>query len=60
MPRALAAGRDLKHQQVLADPVFQRERLALLDTPSFERVSGACTSELLEKLYDWDQEFGLQ
>ncbi|HEX5749678.1 MAG TPA: hypothetical protein VFZ09_25835 [Archangium sp.] len=60
MPRALAAGRDLKHRQVLADPVFQRERLTRLDTASFERVSGACTSELLEKLYDWDQELGLQ
>ncbi|WP_075207462.1 hypothetical protein [Archangium violaceum] len=60
MPRALAAGHDLKHRQVLADPAFQRERLTMLDTPSFERVSGACTSELLEKLYDWDHELGLQ
>ncbi|HYO69722.1 MAG TPA: hypothetical protein VEU33_26965 [Archangium sp.] len=60
MPRALAAGHDLKHRQVLADPVFQRERLTTLDSPSFERVSGACTSELLEKLYDWDHELGLQ
>ncbi|WNG59842.1 hypothetical protein F0U59_37825 [Archangium gephyra] len=60
MPRALAAGHDLKHRQVLADPAFQRERLTMLDTPSFERVSGACTSELLEKLYDWDHELGPQ
>ncbi|WP_375766840.1 hypothetical protein NR798_34860 [Archangium gephyra] len=60
MPRALAAGHDLKHRQVLADPAFQRERLTTLDSRAFERVSGACTPELLEKLYDWDQELGLQ
>lgn len=60
MPRALVAGHDLKHRQVLADPAFQRERLTTLDSRAFERVSGACTSELLEKLYDWDHELGLQ
>jgi hypothetical protein len=60
MPRALAAGRDLKHRQVLADPAYQRERLATLDALSFERVSGACTSDVLEKLYAWDRELGLQ
>jgi len=60
MPRALAAGRDLKHRQVLTDPAYQRERLAALDALSFERVSGACTSDVLEKLYDWDRELGLQ
>jgi len=60
MPRALSFARDLKHRQVLADPSFQRERLAILDSPSFERVSAACTSDLLGKLYDWDHELGLQ
>jgi hypothetical protein len=60
MPRALAAGRDLKHRQVLADPAYQRERLATLDALSFERVSGACTSDVLEKLYAWDRQLGLQ
>jgi hypothetical protein len=60
MPRALAYARDLKHHDVVADPTFQRERLAALDLPAFERVSGACPSDLLEKLYDWDHELGMQ
>jgi len=60
MPRALAYARNLKHRDVVADPTFQRERLASLDPLAFERVSGACTSDLLEKLYDWDHELGLQ
>jgi hypothetical protein len=60
MPRALAYARGLKHRDVVADPSFQRERLAALDPLAFERVSGACTSDLLEKLYDWDHELGLQ
>jgi hypothetical protein len=56
MPRALSFARGLKHWQVVADPAFQRERLATLDAPSFERVSGACTSDLLEKIYSWDRQ----
>ncbi|WP_375767801.1 hypothetical protein NR798_39965 [Archangium gephyra] len=59
LPRALAYARNLKHRDALADPTFQRERLASLDPLAFERVSGACTSDLLEKLYDWDHELGL-
>ncbi|HEX5754270.1 MAG TPA: hypothetical protein VFZ09_49260 [Archangium sp.] len=54
LPRALSSERDLKHRQVLSDPTFQRERLASLDPSSFERVSGACTAELLALLFDWD------
>jgi hypothetical protein len=60
MPRALSFARDLKHRQVVADSSFQRERLAALDSHSFERVSAACTSDLLGKLYEWDHELGLQ
>ncbi|WP_309895772.1 hypothetical protein [Archangium sp.] len=60
MPRALAAERDLKHRRVLADPSFLRERLTSLDARSFERVSGACTSDLLALLFEWDDELGLQ
>ncbi|WNG44747.1 hypothetical protein F0U60_12095 [Archangium minus] len=60
MPRALALARKLKHREVVADPAFQRERLASLDARSFERVSGALTGELIGLLYDWDQELGLQ
>ncbi len=60
MPRALAFARGLKHGAVVADPAFQRERLATLDPRAFARMSGARTSELLEKLYDWDHELGFQ
>ncbi|HYO72712.1 MAG TPA: hypothetical protein VEU33_42220 [Archangium sp.] len=60
MPRALSYARNLKHRDVVADPSFQRERLAALDPSAFERVSGACTADLLEKLYDWEHELGLQ
>ena len=59
-PRALAFGRDLKHRQVLVEPSYQRERFASLDSRSFERVSAACTADLLEKLYEWDHELDLQ
>ncbi len=61
MPQALRyAERDLKHRQVLADPAYQRERLTTLDARSFERVSAASTSGVLETLHDWDHELGLQ
>ncbi|MGZ3457182.1 MAG: hypothetical protein ACXU86_01630 [Archangium sp.] len=60
MPRALALTRNLKHREVLADTAFQRERLATLDSRAFVRVSAACTSDLIEKLYDWDHELGMQ
>ncbi|MFE8596189.1 hypothetical protein [Archangium violaceum] len=59
MSRALSSERDLKHRQVLADPIFQREGLATLDPVSFERVSGACTAELLALLFDWDDKIGV-
>jgi hypothetical protein len=59
MPRALAHASDLKHRDVVADPAFQRQRLVALDPPAIERVSAACTSDLLEKLYDWDHELGI-
>jgi hypothetical protein len=60
MPRALVHAGNLKHRDVVADPSFQRERLAMLDPGSFERVSGARTSELIGQLHDWDHELGLQ
>jgi hypothetical protein len=59
MPRALAHTSNLKHRDGVADPAFQRERLATLDPWSFERVSGAYTAELIGKLYDWDHELGM-
>jgi hypothetical protein len=60
MPRALAYARNLKHRDVVADPSFQRQRLAALDSQGFERVSGACTSELLGQVYSWDRQLGKQ
>jgi hypothetical protein len=60
MPLALAHAGKLKHRQVLADPAFQRERLTTLDSRSFDRVSGACTGELISLLIGWDRELGRQ
>ncbi|HYO74735.1 MAG TPA: hypothetical protein VEU33_52565 [Archangium sp.] len=60
LPRALSSERDLRHRQVLSDPIFQREHLATLDSTSFERVSGACTAELLALLFDWDDKLEVQ
>jgi hypothetical protein len=45
---------------VVADPAFQRQRLTALEPLSFEHVSGACTADLIEKLYDWDRQLGVQ
>ncbi|WP_257452799.1 hypothetical protein [Archangium lipolyticum] len=59
MPQALAHAGKLKHRQV-ADPAFQRERLAKLDSRSFERVSGACTGELISLLIGWDRDLERQ
>ncbi|ATB26723.1 hypothetical protein [Melittangium boletus] len=60
MPRVLSFARGLKHRDVVADPAFQRQRLTALDPLAFEHVSGACTADLLEKLYDWDRQLGKQ
>jgi hypothetical protein len=59
LPRALTLARGLKHPEALADPSFQRERLTKLDPLAFERISGACTPYVLEKVYDWDHELGM-
>lgn len=59
MPRALEAARDLKHRDVLANPALLRQHLATLDPVSFERMSAACTSDLLEHLYEWDHQLGM-
>ncbi|HYO70947.1 MAG TPA: hypothetical protein VEU33_33205, partial [Archangium sp.] len=60
MPRVLTLARGLKHQEMVADPVFQRQRLSMLDPGAFERVSGACTSELLGQVHAWDRQLGKQ
>jgi hypothetical protein len=60
MPRALAYARDLKHREVLSTPSFWREQLEVLPPGAFERVSGACTSDLLGQLYAWDRALGKQ
>jgi hypothetical protein len=56
LPRALAHAHDLKHRELLADPAFLRQHLAMLPPSSFERISGACTSDLLGQLYAWDRQ----
>jgi len=60
MPRALAHAGNLKHRELVADPAFQRERLATLDLRVFERVSGARTGDLMWLLHNWDHELGVQ
>lgn len=60
MPRTLPFARGLKHLEVLADPEALRQHLLTLDSESFARVSGACTPALLECLYDWDYDLGMQ
>jgi hypothetical protein len=60
MPRALASARGLKHRSVVAEPAFQRERITALDARAFERVSAACTADLLALLYAWDKQLGKQ
>jgi hypothetical protein len=60
MPRAFASAHGLKHRGVLADPAFVHKRLEMLAPAAFERVSGACTSDLLGQLYAWDRELEQQ
>jgi hypothetical protein len=56
MPRALAHAGKLKHWKQVADPDFQRERLATLDPWFFERVSSARPGDLIWLLTNWDRE----
>ncbi|WP_224250290.1 hypothetical protein [Hyalangium gracile] len=60
MPRALEFVRGLKHRDLLADPSFQRQRLTLLTPEAFERLSAACTSDLLGQVYAWDRQLAQQ
>lgn len=60
MPQALAHARGLKHRDVLANPTAQRQFLATLDPASFERLSAACTSDLLAQLYAWERQLAKQ
>jgi hypothetical protein len=59
MPRAFVHARGLKHTDVLKNPAWLRQRLTTLEPRSFERMSAARTSELLEYLYSWDKQLGL-
>lgn len=59
MPLALKHASDLKHRDVLADPARVRQHLGTLDSAAFERMSAACTPDLLEHLYDWDHQLGM-
>jgi hypothetical protein len=60
MPRAFASAQRLNHRAALEDPAFLQHHLATLDSASFERVSGACTGELITQLHNWDYQLGLQ
>jgi hypothetical protein len=58
MPRALTSARRLQHRDVVGDPSFQREHLATLDAEGFERISAACTADLIAQLNLWDRQLG--
>lgn len=60
MPRALNAARRLQHREWVAEPEFQRQRLAALDALAFDRLSSAFTSELIRLLNIWDRQLGKQ
>lgn len=60
LPQALISARGLKHRSVVEEPSFQRHRIAALEPREFERISGACTSDLLALLYAWDRQLGKQ
>jgi hypothetical protein len=56
MPRALKHASGLKQVGLLADTDFLRQRLTTLNPKAFERISGACTADLLAQLYAWDRQ----
>ncbi|MET0404688.1 MAG: hypothetical protein ABW123_19895 [Cystobacter sp.] len=56
MSQTLPFAKGLRHRSRWAEPSFLRQRVAALDAESFERLSGACPSDLLERLYDWEGE----
>lgn len=60
LPRALAAASGLKHRELLSEPEFQRRHLAMLSAEAFARISGACTGQMIELLYDWDHQGSAQ
>ena len=60
VPHALPLARDLEHPQALADLNLWRERIVSLDAEDFARISAALPANLLECVYSWDREFGVQ
>jgi hypothetical protein len=60
MPRILAREHKLNHRAVLADPTFLHERLTTLDPMLFNRMSAACTPDVLAQLVAWDRQLDMQ
>lgn len=60
LPRAFPLGRHLKHRAMMLDPERQRQHVSTLASAAFERVSAACTGELLMMLTIWDRQLGKQ
>lgn len=56
IPYALEHAGKLTHRSVVADPVFQRERLGVLNQRSFDMISGVYTGDLIGQLVDWDRQ----
>jgi hypothetical protein len=60
MPLALQHTQGLKHRDVLANPVFLRQRLASLSPEAFAHVSAAWTATLIRQLHLWDRQLEKQ
>lgn len=60
LPRTLPLWRHLKHRALMMDPSIQRQHISMLTESAFERISAACTGELLMMLTIWDRQLGKQ
>jgi hypothetical protein len=58
MPVVVEADFDLRHNEVLRDPGFLRERLSALPPKKFEELSSADKYAVSGQLWDWHRELG--
>jgi hypothetical protein len=60
MPVVVEVDLDLRHNEVLRDPGFLRERLSALPPEKFEELSSADKYAVCGQLWDWHRELGLR
>jgi hypothetical protein len=58
MPVVVEVDLDLRHNEVLRDPGFLRERLSALPPEKFEELSSADKYVVCGQLFDWHRELG--